>query len=137
MCPAEENHVRAAVAGDAGAFALLVEEHAGELGVKPLTFTELAYVPSEDRYEELDRLHPEVETVSISGTQVREDYLDVGKPLPSWFTRPEVADILAETYPPRHRQGVCIWFTGLSGSGKSTTVAGILAALRTSDVIRK
>ena len=60
----------------------LVEEHADELGVKPLTFTELAYVPSEDRYEELDRLHPEVETVSISGTQVREDYLDAGKPLP-------------------------------------------------------
>ena len=106
----------------------LVEEHADELGVKPLTFTELAYVPSEDRYEELDRLHPEVETVSISGTQVREDYLDAGKPLPSWFTRPEVADILAETYPPRHRQGICIWFTGLSGSGKSTT-ADVLSTL--------
>ena len=86
----------------------LVKEHADELGVKPLTFTELVYVPSEDRYEEVDRLHPEVETVSISGTQVRDDYLDAGKPLPSWFTRPEVADILAETYPPRHRQGACI-----------------------------
>ena len=106
----------------------LVEEHADELGVKPLTFTELVYVPSEDRYEEVDRLHPEVETFSISGTQVREDYLDAGKPLPSWFTRPEVADILAETYPPRHRQGVCIWFTGLSGSGKSTT-ADVLSTL--------
>ena len=33
---------------------------------------------------------------------------------------PEVASILAENYPPRHKQGVCIWFTGLSGSGKST-----------------
>ena len=106
----------------------LAEEHADELGVKPLTFTELVYVPSEDRYEEVDRLHPEVETVSISGTQVRDDYLDAGKPLPSWFTRPEVADILAETYPPRHRQGVCIWFTGLSGSGKSTT-ADVLSTL--------
>ena len=106
----------------------LVEEHADELGVKPLTFTELVYVPSEDRYEEVDRLQPEAETVSISGTQVREDYLDAGKPLPSWFTRPEVADILAETYPPRHRQGVCIWFTGLSGSGKSTT-ADVLSTL--------
>ena len=106
----------------------LVKEHADELGVKPLTFTELVYVPSEDRYEEVDRLHPEVETVSISGTQVRDDYLDAGKPLPSWFTRPEVADILAETYPPRHRQGACIWFTGLSGSGKSTT-ADVLSTL--------
>jgi len=48
--------------------------------------------------------------------------------LPDWFTRPEVAEILAESNPPRHRQGVCIWFTGLSGAGKSTT-ADILTML--------
>ncbi len=24
-------------------------------------------------------------------------------------------------YPPRHKQGFCVWFTGLSGSGKSAT----------------
>src|SRR5206468_5519735 len=48
--------------------------------------------------------------------------------LPPWFTRPEVAEILAETYPPRYRQGVCIWFTGLSGAGKSTT-AEVLTVL--------
>jgi sulfate adenylyltransferase len=52
---------------------------------------------------------------------VREEYLSNGKQLPDWFTRPEVADILADSYPPRHKQGVCLWFTGLSGSGKSTT----------------
>jgi sulfate adenylyltransferase len=39
-----------------------------------------------------------------------------------------VAAILAETYPPRHKQGVCIWFTGLSGAGKSTT-AEVLTSL--------
>lgn len=42
--------------------------------------------------------------------------------------RPEVAEILAESYPPRHRQGVCVWFTGLSCSGKSTT-AEVLTVL--------
>jgi sulfate adenylyltransferase len=52
---------------------------------------------------------------------VRDDYLSAGRTLPAWFTRPEVADILADTFPPRHRQGACIWFTGLSGAGKSTT----------------
>ena len=65
---------------------------------------------------------------SISGTQVREDYLAKGKLLPEWFTRPETAEILQQMYPPRHKQGVCIWFTGLSGSGKSTT-AEILTSL--------
>ena len=106
----------------------LVEAHADELGVRALTFTELVYVPSEGRYEEVSELPPDVETASISGTQVREEYLNAGKPLPDWFTRPEVADILGDTYPPRHRQGVCIWFTGLSGSGKSTT-ADVLTSL--------
>ena len=106
----------------------LVETHADELGVKALTFTELVYLRSEGRYEEVSKLPPDAETASISGTQVREDYLNAGRPLPEWFTRPEVAEILADTYPPRHRQGVCVWFTGLSGSGKSTT-ADVLTSL--------
>jgi sulfate adenylyltransferase len=59
---------------------------------------------------------------------VREHYLNRGQPLPDWFTRGEVANILAETYPPRHRQGICVWFTGLSGAGKSTT-AEVLTTL--------
>ena len=86
-----------------------------------MPFQELVYVPREDRYEEVTALPEGAQTASISGTQVREEYLSQGRALPGWFTRPEVADILAESYPPRHRQGVCIWFTGLSGSGKSTT----------------
>jgi sulfate adenylyltransferase len=52
---------------------------------------------------------------------VREDYLQRGRLLPGWFTRPEVAHILAQAHPPRHKQGFCLWFTGLSGAGKSTT----------------
>jgi sulfate adenylyltransferase len=91
-------------------------------------FSEFLYVPKEDRYEEASKLSQDVMTASISGTQVREQYLEKGNPLPSWFTRPEVAEILAETYPPRHKQGVCIWFTGLSGAGKSTT-ADVLTVL--------
>ncbi|HEV2765680.1 MAG TPA: adenylyl-sulfate kinase, partial [Pyrinomonadaceae bacterium] len=58
---------------------------------------------------------------ALSGTEVREEYLRRGRPLPAWFTRPEVAEVLAEAHPPRHRQGFCLWFTGLSGAGKSTT----------------
>ena len=106
----------------------LVESHADEVGVDVLTFTELVYVPEEERYEEVSKLTPGTRTAAISGTQVRDEFLSVGKPLPPWFTRSEVAEILADTYPPRHRQGACIWFTGLSGSGKSTT-ADVLATL--------
>jgi sulfate adenylyltransferase len=91
-------------------------------------FQELVYLPEEERYEEVTKVPPRVRTASISGTQVRDDYLNNGKTLPGWFTRPEVAEILAEAYPPRHRQGLCIWFTGLSGAGKSTT-AEVLTVL--------
>ena len=99
----------------------LVIEHQDELGVGVVPFRKLVYLTDERRYEEVTKIPENVSTADISGTQVREDYLSNGKSLPDWFTRPEVADILKEAYPPRHRQGACIWFTGLSGSGKSTT----------------
>jgi sulfate adenylyltransferase len=104
----------------------LVAQHSAELGVKPMPFSELLYIPEEDRYEESSRIPEGRNTVSISGTEVREQYLQRGRELPDWFTRPEVASILAQAHPPRHQQGFCLWFTGLSGAGKSTT-AEILA----------
>ena len=106
----------------------LVELFHDELGVGVIPFRELVYLPEEARYEEVSRVPSHVQAASISGTQVREEFLNNGAVLPDWFTRREVAEILAETYPPRHRQGVCIWFTGLSGSGKSTT-AEVLTVL--------
>jgi sulfate adenylyltransferase len=106
----------------------LVAQHEAELGVKMIPFRELVYLPEEERYEESHKVPQGTVTASISGTQVRDEYLGRGRKLPEWFTRPEVADILAESYPPRLRQGVCVWFTGLSGAGKSTT-AEILTVL--------
>jgi sulfate adenylyltransferase len=106
----------------------LVRQFSAEIGVGVIPFEELVYLPEEDRYEEASKILPPVKGVTISGTEVREEYLNKGKALPEWFTRPEIAHILGEAYPPRHRQGVCIWFTGLSGAGKSTT-AEILTEL--------
>jgi len=106
----------------------LVAKLSQELGVGMIPFREMVYLPDEARYEEASKAPRHVRTASISGTQVREEYLNNGRKLPDWFTRPEVADILAETYPPRHRQGACLWFTGLSGAGKSTT-AEVLTVL--------
>jgi sulfate adenylyltransferase len=106
----------------------LVERHAAELGIAVVPFHELTFLPDEQRYEEISKVAPGVRTATISGTQVRDEYLNKGRQLPEWFTRPEVAQILAEAYPPRLHQGACIWFTGLSGAGKSTT-ADVLTAL--------
>src|ERR1044072_4936576 len=67
-------------------------------------------------------------TAQISGTQGRQLIREGNANLPSWYTRPEIAALIAEKHPPRHKQGFCVWFTGLSAAGKSTT-AEILTAL--------
>ncbi len=99
----------------------LMTEHEAELGVKMVPFEMLVYLPDEDRYVEAKDVPAGAKTLNISGTQVRDEYLAKGKLLPDWFTRPETAEILRQSYPPRYQQGFCIWFTGLSGSGKSAT----------------
>ncbi len=100
-----------------------------ELGVKMIPFEELVYLPDEKRYVEGKDVPTGAKTLNISGTQVRDDYLAKGKLLPEWFTRPETAEILREMYPPRHKQGFCVWFTGLSGSGKSATTQVLTSLL--------
>ncbi len=106
----------------------MMAQYGEEIGVEAVTFQELVYVPDEDRYVSREDAPEGAETAYISGTQVREEYLANGKTLPSWFTRPETADILRQSYPPRDKQGLCLWFTGLSGAGKST-IANVLTAM--------
>jgi len=98
-----------------------MKNYESELGVKMIPFEMLVYLPDEDRYVEEKDIPKGAKTLNISGTQVRDEYLAKGKLLPEWFTRPETAEILREMYPARNKQGFCIWFTGLSGSGKSAT----------------
>ncbi len=107
----------------------MLVQHEAEIGVKMVPFQWMVYLPEEDRYEAIDKVPEGAKVLTISGTQVREEYLAKGKHLPEWFTRPETAEILAETHPPRHKQGFCIWFTGLSGSGKSTTAQALVPML--------
>ena len=107
----------------------MMRKYESELCVKMIPFEELVYLPDEDRYVEGKDVPSGARTLSISGTQVRDDYLVKGKLLPEWFTRSETAEILREMYPPRHRQGFCVWFTGLSGAGKSATTQVLTSLL--------
>jgi sulfate adenylyltransferase len=106
----------------------LVAQFVTETGVTPVPFQELVYREDTGEYIEGANVPAGAKVAVISGTQVREEYLAKGKLLPEWFTRRETAEILSRTHPPRHHQGFCIWFTGLSGSGKSTT-AEVLTSL--------
>lgn len=110
----------------------LFEKYGAEIGVGLCASGELVYLPDENRYEEAGKLNGKADGNGkhffISGTEVRKDYLNKGRLLPEWFTRREVAQILSNVYPPKNKQGFCIWFTGLSGAGKST-VGEILVEL--------
>jgi len=98
----------------------LVGKHAAEIGIVMVPFREMVYMPTEDRFEEQDKVPPGAPTASLSGSDVRR-HLTEGKPLPDWFTRLVTAAILQQAQPPRSRQGFCVWFTGLSAAGKSAT----------------
>ena len=79
----------------------LLKKHSEEIGVKCLPYEEMVYLANEDRYEQVTEIQPNRKVFSISGTQVRDNYLTKGRLLPSWFTRKETAEILSSAYPAR------------------------------------
>jgi sulfate adenylyltransferase len=102
----------------------LVREHQAEIGVEMVPFREMVYLADRDEYVPEDEVPSGSRTLSLSGTELRHR-LSAGQPLPDWFTPPAVAAELRRRYPARSDQGLAIFFTGLSGSGKST-VANVL-----------
>ncbi|MFO0888595.1 MAG: bifunctional sulfate adenylyltransferase/adenylylsulfate kinase [Isosphaeraceae bacterium] len=103
--------------------------HKDEIGMEMVDFKQMVFLPDENRYSPVDEVPKGTKTADISGTQVRDNYLAKGLQLPEWFSRPAVAEILNETSPPKFRQGLTIWFTGLSGSGKSTVAHALIERL--------
>ncbi|MFD0803471.1 adenylyl-sulfate kinase, partial [Streptomonospora algeriensis] len=61
-----------------------------------------------------------------------EEMLALGRDLPVWFTPARVAAELARIRPPRTERGLTVFFTGLSGSGKSTIARGVAEGIRRS-----
>ena len=87
-------------------------------------FKQMVYVEDLDSYVPEDEVPAGTRALNISGTELRRRLAE-GREIPPWFTFPEVARELRRTHPPRHRQGCTVFFTGLSGSGKST-IANVL-----------
>jgi len=103
----------------------LLREHEAELGVAMVPFQMMVYVADLDEYQPVDDVPKESRVLDLSGTDLRQR-LNNGREIPSWFTYPAVATELRRSYPPRHKQGFTVFFTGLSGSGKSTIASVLL-----------
>ena len=88
-------------------------------------FQMMVYLQNEDRYVPADEVPQGAKVLDISGTELRQR-LNEGRDIPAWFTYPEVVKELRRSYPPRDKQGVTIFFTGLSGSGKSTIANALI-----------
>ncbi|MGH7544678.1 MAG: bifunctional sulfate adenylyltransferase/adenylylsulfate kinase, partial [Gemmatimonadota bacterium] len=103
----------------------MLREHEKEIGVAMVPFRMMVYVQDRDAYMPEDEVPEGARALSISGTELRRRLAE-GREIPEWFTFPEVAQELRRRYPPRHRQGLTVFFTGLSGSGKSTIANALL-----------
>ncbi len=106
----------------------LLQAHQEELGIGVIPFKMMVYVPDEDRYKPIDEVREGERTLDISGTELRRR-LTSGEDIPAWFSYPEVVAELRRTHPPRHQQGFTVFFTGLSGSGKSTIANALMTRL--------
>jgi sulfate adenylyltransferase len=102
----------------------LFKKHESEIGVTMVPFNMMVYLEDQDKYVPDNEVPNGSRVLNISGTELRQR-LNEGREIPSWFTYPEVVQELRRSYPPRHKQGLTIFFTGLSGSGKST-IANVL-----------
>ena len=103
----------------------LLRQHEVELGVTMVPFKMMVYVEDIDSYVPVDEVAEGKRTLALSGTELRTRLAD-GKEIPEWFTFADVAHELHHSHPPRHRQGFTVFFTGLSGSGKSTIANALL-----------
>lgn len=106
----------------------LVAGHQAELGITMVPFQEMVYVQERAQYMPADEVKEGDSVLNISGTELRRR-LQEGLDIPEWFTYPEVIEELRRTHPARHKQGFTVFFTGLSGSGKSTIANALLVRL--------
>ncbi|GHC47637.1 bifunctional sulfate adenylyltransferase/adenylylsulfate kinase [Neogemmobacter tilapiae] len=107
---------------------VLVAEHQKEIGIEMVDFKQMVYVQERAQYFPVDEVPEGTTVLDISGTELRRR-LREGLEIPEWFSFPEVVKQLRRTSPARDKQGFTVFFTGLSGSGKSTIANALMVKL--------
>ena len=106
----------------------LFRQHAEEIGIEMVDFKHMVYVQERAEYQPADEVAEDATVLNISGTELRRR-LREGLEIPEWFSFPEVVTELRRRYPPRAQQGFTVFFTGFSGSGKSTIANALMVKL--------
>ncbi|MBL4749105.1 MAG: bifunctional sulfate adenylyltransferase/adenylylsulfate kinase [Amylibacter sp.] len=108
----------------------LFREHQEEMGIEMVPFKHMVFVQERAQYEAIDEIEDKenVTILNISGTELRRR-LSEGLEIPEWFSFPAVVDELRKSKPARSKQGFTVFFTGFSGSGKSTVANALMVKL--------
>jgi len=106
----------------------LVIKYHDELQIEMVPFQQMTYLPSTDEYQPVDQVPKGVQTLDISGTELRRR-LKTGAPIPDWFSYDAVVKVLRESYPPRNKQGFVVFLTGLHNSGKDVIAKALQVSL--------
>ena len=106
----------------------LVRQHEDEIGIEMVDFKQMVYVQERAQYEPRDEVEEDATILDISGTELRRRLAE-GLEIPDWFSFPAVVQELRRTRPPRAKQGFTVFFTGFSGSGKSTIANALMVKL--------
>ena len=107
----------------------LVKQHQAEIQIQMIPFEEMVYVKKRKQYCLINELQPQEKALSLSGTKLRE-LLSKKEAIPTWFSFPEIISELRAAYPPKSELGVTLFFTGLSGAGKTTLARALMVKLR-------
>jgi sulfate adenylyltransferase len=113
---------------EAGAAQQLVLSHQAELGIEILPLDDLVYVRHLGEHVSLGEVPRGHAVAELSTAELRRR-LRHGLEVPEWFSFPAILNELRSRYPTRSRQGVTVFFTGLSGAGKSTIARALVAKL--------
>ena len=107
----------------------LVQKHQDELQIQMVPFQELVYVKERRQYCLKNELKPQEKAMSLSGTNLRQLLLK-NEPIPSWFSFKEIIQELQAAHSPKYARGFTLFFTGLSGAGKTTLAQALLVKLK-------
>ena len=106
----------------------LVNQYQNEIGIKMIPFEEMVYVKERQQYSLHNEIKPGETALTITGTELRTALI-TNEPIPSWFSFPEVIQELKRAYPAKHQKGYTVFFTGLSGAGKTTLARALMLKL--------
>lgn len=102
--------------------------HQKSVGVGLIVMPPMVYVEECDQHMPKEKVPSGRRGIDFSETELQHS-LTAGLEIPHWFSYPEVIQALRKAHPARSQRGFTLFFTGLSGAGKSTIAKALVIKL--------